>query len=309
MIKRYISPKLIDRLNKCAFWQNIIGDPDLHPEIRNDKITVYYRASAFLHELRLSKGDLVAGVSRAYIPLEDEEDGGRSEVDVHVGGRGLVSFERKLRAVELGSATREIRDAFKRRIREVQGKHAEGAIVQAMCDPKKNTIVDQEVSFVDEGGSVDKAKADKIDLCCYEPAVNKFVFVEVKRLDDKRMRAGRDTEAEVIGQLRGYGQRIKKGLAHLPKVFEDVVRLKRAIGMRERYDAVPEEGGVGIVEKPALVVGNCSSDVIRRILSGDQPDFPKIDEIAKVASALFLCRDNGCTIRMVNGAYQRVFSE
>lgn len=305
MIRRDISQDLIERLNGCTFWKNIVGDSELQPEIRDGKITVYYRAAAFLHELRLSKDHLVAGVSRAYVPLQNHEKGSR--VDVRMARRGLISFDHKLSAMKLGSAPRSVREAYKQRIREVQGKHAEGAIVQAMCDPKKNVIVDQEISFVDRRESEDRAKTDKIDLCCYEPNVKKFVFAEVKRLDDKRLRAGRDTEAEIIGQLRTYGQRIAKHSRQLREVLGNVVEMKRALGMRERYLSVPEDGGVGIVEKPALVIGNCTRAVIDRILANEQPDFPRIEEIAKVASALFLCGDNGCAISMSNGAQQRVF--
>lgn len=305
MIQRYVSPNLIARLVESTFWRNIVGDPDLQPEIRDGKITVYYRGSAFLHELRLSKNQLVAGVSRAYVPLEDHGEG--SELEVCMTSAGLISFKHKLKAMDLGIASKEARKAFKKRIVEVQGRRAEGAIVQAMCNPKRNIIVDQEISFADRRGTEGRAKTDKIDLCCYEPIKKKLLFVEVKRLEDPRLKAARDTRAEIIGQLEDYGRRLRQCQEQIPGVLAKVVKWKRALGMAEKYRALPEEESVAIFEKPALVVGNCDKTAVKRILSDTQPNFPKIAEIAEVASAIFLCGGDGCAIRMTRGAQQRVF--
>jgi len=305
MIKRHISQELIERLVESTFWQNIVSDPELQPEIRNGKITVYYRGSAFLHELRLSRTQLVAGVSRAYVPLEIHEKGSR--VEVCMASPGLISFKHKLRAMNLRSASQKVREAFKKRIIEVQGRKAEGAIVQAMCDPKKNLIIDQEISFADGRGAEERTRTDKIDLCCYEPIEKKLLFIEVKRIEDARLKAGRDAKAEIIDQLGDYGRRLRQHREQLPEVLAKVVKMKRALGMEARYFAFPEEKSVAICEKPALVIGNCDRAAVNRILSDKQPNFPKIAEIAKVASALFLCGNDGCVIRMTDGAQQRVF--
>ena len=285
MIRRRAPKELIDALKGSAFWENIVDDRQLQPEIRDNKITVYYMAAAMLHEIQYVKGQLRAGVARAYVPLCRDS----SRVGLCLSEKGEIGFQTKLAALPLGDASNEVRKYYKECIKQVQGKSSEGALVQKICELRGNTIVDQEISFSDRSGDANELSTDKIDICCFEPYLRKLLYVEVKRIGDARLYGSGREDAEVISQLRRYGERVRKHKNGILEACRKVLGIKRQLGLGDRFLGLPKDENLDLVDKPALLVGHCSTDEVEAILNDGLPGFPRLKQLKEVASALFLC--------------------
>jgi hypothetical protein len=74
MLRRSLPDELINALTGNVAWQNLIADPSLFPEIRNDRVTVYHLGGALLREVRLEGGRITADVRRKFIPVRSSKD-------------------------------------------------------------------------------------------------------------------------------------------------------------------------------------------------------------------------------------------
>lgn len=297
MIRRALSEQLIEALNKNEFWTNIVKDTELQPEIRDGKVTVYYWSKALLREVSLNGGALTASIHDAYVPVA--RGGGYLTL---TASDGELQFDQAPGVLAIAKAEEKTLKAYKKRIVADQGPSGEGSIVQAICDDPRNQILDQEIAFQDSDSS-----RDKIDLCCIAPG-NKLVFVEVKRLDDGRLRKDETTRArEVVGQLREYCSRIQQNHPELIETYRNVLRLKQKIGLGDRYEGIAPNDINELVEKPMLVIGQCGRDDVRRIVDGDGEWEGFVEAVKEVSSALILCGFDGCAINMVPGPQAIVF--
>lgn len=297
MIRRAASEQLVSALKENEFWRNIVKDTELQPEIRDDKITVYYRAAALLREMSLNGHVLTASIREAYVPVVRR--GGCLTLTASDGG---LQFDQAPGVLAIAKAEEKTLEAYKMQIEADQGPSSEGSIVQAICDYPRNLILDQEIAFQDSDSS-----RDKIDLCCIAPD-KKLVFVEVKRLDDDRLQKDETTqEREVVGQLKAYCSRIEENQSELIETYRNVLRLKQSIGLGDRYEGVAPNDINELVKKPVLVIGQCSRNDVRRILDGDGEWEGFVAAVQEVSSALILCGTNGCAINLSRGRQKKVF--
>lgn len=298
MVRRAASDALISALGNSPFWPNIIADPELQPEIRDEKITVYYQASALIRELSLRDGALVASVRDTYLPAVREG----KYLTLRGGDAGLM-FEPAPSVLHIGLADEDTIDEYKIRIEADQGPESEGSIVQAICTRSGNMVLDQEIAF-QEGGR----DRDKIDLCCILPDKKTLAFVEVKRfVDDRLVPANGSAVPEVVEQLEAYGSRIRDQKSHLVQTFQKVLGLKQKLGLGNRYAGLQPDHISDVIEKPILVIGRCGREGVRKILRGEDQWAGFIDAVKPEASALILCGDDGCVINLERGRNKRVF--
>jgi hypothetical protein len=298
MIRRTASPKLIAALHRSSFWKNIASDTELQPEIRDEKITVYYQAAALLRELTLNNGTLTAAVRDTYVPVIRE---GRDRILHAVDGK--LEFADAPAASPIGIADEATIGGYKSQVEADQGPASEGTIVQAICTDPRNMIIDQEIAF--QEASDDR---DKIDLCCIDPNSKKLVFVEVKRLGDDRLKAkSEEGRREVINQLAAYGSRIQNNHAELIQTYREVLRIKRDLDLGGRYPNFLPEHIAGLEERPILVIGHCSRTEVQQVLNGQGEWKGFVDALRPVASALILCGSSGCAISLATGRQKQVF--
>jgi hypothetical protein len=298
MVRRAASDALISALNKSLFWPNIIADPELQPEIRDEKITVYYQSSALIRELSLKDGSLVASVRDTYLPAVREG----KYLTLRAGAAGLM-LEPVPNVLHIGRADDKTINEYKIRVEADQGPESEGSIVQAICTKPGNMILDQEIAFQETGSD-----RDKIDLCCILPDKKTLAFVEVKRFVDERLAPKSGSAVrEVVEQLNAYGSRILENKAHLVKTFRHVLALKQQLGLGDRYAGLEPAQISDLVEKPILVVGRCGREGVRKIVNGEDQWNGFIDAVRPVASALILCGDDGCVINLERGRNKKIF--
>jgi hypothetical protein len=197
MLNRSLPTDLIDSLQQSPFWASLVADRSLSPEVRDGHLTVYYRGGALLQALRLEAGALVAEVHPKYVPVAASADPVRL-VETAAG----LSFASRPEAWPLGHAEPDVLSAYKERMAQVLLTFPEGEVIQSIVGRAENQVLDQEIAFQAPG-----EKRDKIDICHYDTAIRKIVFVEVKRVDDARLFKP-EGRPEVLDQLAAYGRRI-----------------------------------------------------------------------------------------------------
>lgn len=292
MFRRSLPTELIERLKPARFWQNICQDAELWPEIRNGAITVYYRGGALLRELRMVDRTLLADVHPKFIPLQKTTSKSIRLVDK--GDAGLA-FSEQIGPLPLGDANAQTLRAYKAMMDQVLTTFPEGEIVQAICCRSDNQILDQEIAFQESGES-----RDKIDVCYFDTVLEKLVFGEIKRKDDARLLQPED-RPELLEQLATYCRRLRDYRGELLSAYRQVVAWKRELGLAGRLSQVPLEGPAEILDKPVLVIGNCTSTDVQRIKNGEGEWAPLMTGLKDVAAGLILCGKDGCRLNLAKG--------
>jgi len=293
VFRRSLPAETIRVLKSSPLWQNLCSDPELHPEIRTDAVTVYYRGGALLKELRVEEGSLRADLHHKFIPLR--RSGASTYIRLSGTGEAGLDFADSLEPLPLGRGDPLVLAAFKALIDQVLTDFPEAKIVHAICCRPENQIIDQEITFQESGQG-----RDKIDLCHFDYGLGKLAFAEVKRKTDPRLleRGGRP---EVLGQLEAYGHRLRDYRDDILNAYRQVVRWKRELGLAGRLSHVPEGGPSDLLEKPILVIGNCTSEDVRRIKAGEAEWKPLMEGLKEVAAGLILCGKDGCRLNLAKG--------
>lgn len=307
MFRRYLAPSTIGVLNASRLWTNLCADPELQPEIRDGSVTVYYRGGALLRDLRVHHGQLTADVQPKYVPMPSVE----SKSYIRLSGsadQGLL-FTAPVIPVAIGLGESSVLRAYKDEMKPVLDSHLpEGQLVQRICTLRENQIVDQEIAFQEPG-----EPRDKIDICHFDDVLEKLVFVEVKRIEDDRLLARRGSLPKVIEQLRAYCVRLDRHRETIRELYRRVVDWKRELGLEARVSKVPRNGPIDLLDKPVLLIGNCSDADVEEILAGKSKMdskrnwAPLMDRLNEVAAGLLLCGKGGRSLSLVKGRQTIVF--
>ena len=98
----------------------------------------------------------------------------------------------------------------------------------------------------------------------------------------------------VVRQLRAYGIWIAQQCDAIAAAYGNVVRLKRALGLGERIEDVPEQ--LSVLTRPVLIIDGCTDDDVERIRWARRPEnrntwSPLWSHLEDVAAGLIVC---GC---------------
>lgn len=300
MIRRGLSTALINALKPSQLWLNLVSDRDLQPEIRDDAISVYYRGGALIRNLRLECGSLVADIHQKFVPLQ--ASGPRAYLRLASNGAEGLAFEQPPQPLQFGIGEASTLEVFKGVMERVLTS-PEFQIVQAICSKPENQVLDQEIAFQQSGES-----RDKIDLCYFDSAIEKLVFVEVKRVDDPRL-FSKTPEAlpEVLEQLNSYSTRLRKHRDTILATYTQVALIKRELGLGHRIMHVPFNGLSDLLERPVLVIGNCEEHDVQEIFASAERWRPLREGLTATAAALILCGKNGCRLNLTKGRQTLLF--
>ena len=293
MFRRNLSSELINALRGTAWWTNLCADRELQPEIRDDAITVYHGGAALIRELRLKGGRLVGSVHYKYVPTE--KPGSVPYIDLNCDSENGIQFARSVQPLSLGACEPYTLSEYKRRMVS-NGSSLEPEIIHQIARNPKNQIVDQEIAFREPTES-----GDKIDFCHYDVGLDALTFVEVKGIHGKRLLSAQDSPPGVLTQLRRYGERIKNNRGQILDAYPDVVAWKGKLGLRDRISSVPEGGPKTVIDKPILVIGNCTESDVKRIKNGEEEWELLMNGIRESAAGLILCGENGCRLDLAEG--------
>ena len=295
MIQRSVPAEWLD--NPPSFLTKLIADGDLFPEIRDNCITVYHRGRALIRELTLRDGKVSGSISLDYIPQDPNES---RDASVVLGESGF-EYSSSVAPLQLGNLEPDTLKHFKFRMSGRGGDEAD--LIHRLTTRPSNLIVDQEVAFQDPG----IRGFDKIDLCVFDQVVTAFSLVEVKTVNDARLiQSNGETVPEVIDQLQRYKNRIEQNGKALIEAFENVVQMKRRLGMEFRLADIPAVVPTAIVSRPTLVIGNCTQAQVKEIMTGEGVWKPLMDALPSVASGLILCGGAGANLALDGSGRQTV---
>ena len=298
LFRRNLSQEFVETLKHNPFWTTVCSDRQLQPEIRNNVVTIYFCGQALIRDLRLQGGNLSGSVHHKFVPLQKMNPSIYLPV-TWKSPKGFA-FEEQLLPQIPGEGKPEIVNAYKRLMKFEAGP--EDLLQQAIICQPHNLIIDQQVEFPIEG-------SNKIDICYYDPSIEKIVFAEIKRKDDVRL-IGPNEEPEVIAQLRAYGETIQKQQDAILAAITKVIRLKRELGLGDRLQGIPEDG-LKLEPKPLLVIGNCNDQDVsqiqntRKLPRNGGPWSPLWKHLEHVACGLIACGPKGCRMSIRGGGGQR----
>ncbi len=299
MLRRYLSEEFFQYLATKPFWKSIAADRELHPEIRDNAVTVYYCGAALIRDLRVAEGGLSGQLHFKYVPVLRQ--GKSSYVSLMAGESGL-GFADDLQPLPLGNASREVLSEYKRVMRSVR-RTPECEIVHSLVCRTDHQVLDQEIEFQLPGES----SHDKIDLCHFDTALNCLAFVEVKGLHDPRLKPGANGTPEVVDQLSCYGRRLREQRSDILQAYRFVVDCKRRLGLGDRLHRVPEDGPQHMLAKPVLVIGNCGRSDVTKFLNSEDTWSALIEGLRDVAAGLVLCGKRGGRLNLECGYQTLVF--
>jgi hypothetical protein len=197
-----------------GWFADVLADHDLILGIRDNYVNMYWHGqSLFKIERNGLKGSLKFSTHPKYLVNPDlykpvSFDGSAFQVNgcelVNAEYAGPKTLGRMKRAAQLYRGDE---------------KHGVHAIVRA-----NPNVIDTEVAFSSEAEAEKSACVPRIDLACFED-VNGLIrlrFWEAKLYSNDEIRAEGDTEAQVVGQVRGYRGLIEKHRKDIVDSYREV---------------------------------------------------------------------------------------
>lgn len=276
MFRRSLSEKFVDRLRVAPFWPNVVANTALQPEIRDEYVTIYCRGSGLIQDLRLDGDRWTARTHATFIPVEPTQ--GRYLELRCDNGLGL-----QFSAPPTPRSPALLSDETLTAFLGCLPKKPEDILKDAIIRHEGNQILDQEIAFADS--SEDR---DRVDLCAFLPDQEAMALVEIKRIEDERL-LDKNGQVEVIAQLGAYAARLSKESIEILAAYQNVVRLKRLLGLGDRLRQVPEDGPISFLAKPMLVIGGCTDPDVDEIKMGHGRWASLVRGLPEVSSGLILC--------------------
>lgn len=223
------------------WWVDIINDPELYIEVRKDNyVNIYYYGG------NVAKvywdGEIKAETHYKYLGKPEPQSSNKylDSTDIIISANGLQDLKRLIAHVYLketsASSRNETRKVAISSEKQIQGFMRLG---------KSPEYIDSEFAYRYNFGGHTTMRIDLVELRGSE-----VVFVELKRIDDSRLRSG-DNNPEILGQMATYANFIKKYEADLKEYYSTLLQIKKSIGL---MSSVPEISGVSLT--PELIIAN-----------------------------------------------------
>ncbi len=283
------------------YWSSIINDLELHPEIRDNTVTVYYRGAALIRNLSPSGDTFIGDVHFKYVPVHTTDG---SEYLRFSGNAQGLRFENNLEPQNLGDCGQDVLNEYKRKMRSVV-QHGESQIIHHIASHPANVIIDQEIPLQTTGSPT----SEKLNLCHYDTQHQSAVFVKISMIHDPRLKADADQVPEIIQQLKRFREQIEKHHQTMIDTYQRTVAIKRQIGLSERVEAIPPSGPSQLMKKVLLVIGGCSQHDVESVLNGEDEWSDFRDAVEKEAAGLILCGTAGCPLVLETGSQSLIFDK
>jgi hypothetical protein len=243
--------------NPPDWWVNLKSDRDLYIDIRKgNSINVYYNGGSLMR-LKWDNG-YKAEIHHEYIPLERK--------------KAYVSFEFKdneisleeMTAIDINNFHSNTLSQIKKRIERFNKNDSEKGL-QGTYVVRNNTKESANGFFIDTEFASDRIR---IDMVWVNLEKKEIAFVELKTIDDARLYPykgqNKDTEA-IDDQLRKYHGFVRQNAKLLIQYYDRVYQIKKKLDLLPSYTT--EVKGISdytFIEKPILLVGNCTRDWIKK---------------------------------------------
>jgi hypothetical protein len=147
-------------------------------------------------------------------------------------------------------------------------------------------MLDAEIAFTGSGTLTDPKEDDapgsdntRIDLVNYDINRNKLVFIELKQVFDTRLYSNSKNIKEVNGQIAKYKAFAKNHAAEIIKTYNDVIEVKRELGLLPKNSALWSAKIESVEPKPILAIAAYNQDIITAMKGRVKKDL-NIDNLA-----------------------------
>lgn len=230
-----------------SWWAKVKEDKELYIEIRKGNIIdIYYRGGR-MAEIKQNRrtGGLVATAHPKYLGFLDPNDV-RHYKKANKGGQCIPIYQDCEHWLD--AQLEELKKNIRRHYRgEANGEHTSEKYIQGeLIINERDKYIDSEFAhrlYVGERSTI------RIDLVKIEN--NQFVFEELKRIGDSRLRT-KDGKPEILVQIDSYRQFLRANKDALSKYYQTLYKIKRMLGLP--IPEVKDINSVTVSPKPQLSI-------------------------------------------------------
>jgi len=245
---------LVDKLLSETWWTKLVSlshtDPDINIQLRSDYINVYSKMGNLLRiglqcnkiSCEIQYKYLISNVAQPYVRIQPENG------QLKVEGNVCPNVEDILDPQNF--------KVIKQNIATYSGE--EKTIQSRLVEKNKDTIVDVEVAFSENGSSEKDAGVNtRIDLVNFDKKHLKLVFVELKQAFDARLYDG-----EINRQIGKYSNFAKKHEEQIIKAYQAALTTKKKLGIIDESSFLAGVTVDKLEPKPILAIAAYNQDVI-----------------------------------------------
>ncbi len=261
-----------------AWWQELISDKDVYPEIRKDNtIDVYYNGGAIISDLRY-RGSCFTGKTHYKYLLPEKSDTVKLFFDCK---KDIHPQNESIPLLNLESFDANTLKRIKANISTHYNASSEKGI-QARFIKKTGGFIDSEFAY-------NIGNKTRIDLVWVDTKTKKIIFVELKTMGESRLYRPKDGIAD---QLSKYCSFLSTNSKELKDYYCRLFEIKKKLNiLPAKLKSVTSLTNYSIEEKPLLLIGGCEQEWINT-------EAKKIDEKIKhvAVGAYYFGKPNDCDL-------------
>src|ERR1035438_2511590 len=250
---------------KHEWWTKLVNhshkDPDINIQVRGNYLSVYSRMGSLLTVRLNEKKQIVCSIHYKYLIASRPDE----YVNFIPDGKdltvvGLPSYDLVTSILEEKNFKR-----IKSNIARLAGE--EKKIQSKLVEKNRNTLLDVEIAFSESGAMIDANNGNvtgsgntRIDLVNYDKNENALVFIELKQIFDGRLYSDSKGRKEVNDQIKKYKAFAKDHEAEIIKTYNDVIEVKRELGLLPKDSALWAAKTERVEPKPILAIAAYNQD-------------------------------------------------
>ena len=236
------------------WWKNLIADPELYIDIRKDNsLNVYYNGGSIM---KLEwKNEFKGQLHFEYVPLQVDKPYLQFAFQ-----DGNISLE-KYQTIDINNFEKKSLERIKKRVSNFFPHDSEKGIQGHYVTKNNNESKGKNGFFIDTEFQYDDKR---IDMIWVDLEKGQIALVELKTIGDPRLFGGRAQSPDPINaQLEKYYKFANKNKKDLRQYYSKIFSIKKGLGILPNFVMEKSIEGFDLIEKPILLVGNCTKEWIK----------------------------------------------
>ena len=256
---------------KHEWWTKLVNhshkDPDINIQVRGDYLSVYSRMGSLL-TVRLQKKEVICSIHYKYLIASPPNE----YINFISDGKELTLVGQSSYDLVTSVLDEKSFKRIKQNIARLAGE--EKNIQSKLVEKNRNTLLDVEIAFSESGTLIDSDEGEalsgsktrghtaRIDLVNFDKNLNALVFIELKQIFDDRLYSNSQGLKEVNKQIEKYKLFAKNHEVEIIKTYNDVIDVKRELGLLPKDSALWTAKIEHVEPKPILAVAAYNQDII-----------------------------------------------
>jgi hypothetical protein len=253
--------------DKHEWWTRLVNlslkDREINIQVRGDYVSVYSRMGSLLKIFLSKQKKLACSIHYKYLIGSRRKE----YINVIPSGSDLTV---SLQSCDLVRSIleKENFDLIKSNIRALGGE--EKKIQSKLVESNRKTLIDAEIAFTESGILIDDPEDEygsdrgktRIDLVNYDERRKALVFIELKQIFDGRLYSDSKGRKEVNRQIEKYKAFAKNHAEELIKTYNDVIEVKRRLGLLPNGSVLKTAKIEYVEPKPILAIAAYDQNII-----------------------------------------------